>query len=67
MYNGKYIKTELSLYNGKRNTNFHDNKIPEESVWCVCLSVILLDSIVKMSKIYYPQILLEEYKYVVNR
>ena len=32
MYNGKYIKTELSLYNGKRNTNFHDNKIPEESV-----------------------------------
>ena len=66
MYNDKYIKTKTNLCNNKTNTNFHDNKIPEEGVRCVCLSVILLDSIVKVGKRYYPKSLLKKCKYAVK-
>ena len=54
------------MYNGKVNTYFHGNKIPEDGAHCSCLSVILLDSIFRVGKKYYPQILLEECKYAVK-
>ena len=37
VYNDKYLKAKIRSYNGKINTNFHDNKIPKESSKCVCL------------------------------
>ena len=30
VYNEKYIKTKIKYYNGKINTNFHNNKISKE-------------------------------------
>ena len=35
----------------------------KEKAPCNCLSIIMLDSITKAKKKYYPQTLLEEYKY----
>ena len=29
VYNGKYLKAKIKLYNGKINTNFHNDKIPK--------------------------------------
>ena len=55
------------VYNNKINTNFHDNEIPKEYSHCVCLSVILIDSVFKMSKNYHPQAFLEECKYVLKK
>ena len=67
MYNDKYIKTKIKIYNDKVYTNFQHNKIPEDNKYCACLSVILLDSIfVNSNKEYYPQIFLEECKYVIK-
>ena len=54
------------MYEGKINTNFHDNKIPKEGSIYICLSVIWLDFIFKMGKNYYPQVFLEECKYVIT-
>ena len=34
---------------------------------CVCLSVIIIDSVFKMGKNYYQNYLYKEYKHVVNR
>ena len=48
----------------KINTNFHKNKIPKEGSQCICLSVILIDSFYTKDKDYYPQVFLEECKYV---
>ena len=31
VYNQKYLKAKIKSYNGKMNTNFHNNKIPKES------------------------------------
>ena len=35
----------------------------KENVPCKCLSIIILDSVIKAKKKYYPQTLLEECKY----
>ena len=38
-------------------------KMPKEKAPCKCLSIIMLDSVIKAKKKYYPQTLLEECKY----
>ena len=30
VYNEKYLRTKINSYNGKINTNFHNNKISKE-------------------------------------
>ena len=59
----KYIKTKITIFNDSVNTNFQDKKIPKEKAPCKCLSIIMLDSVIKAKKKYYPQTLLEECKY----
>ena len=61
------IKTKIKIYNNITNTNFQGNKIREDNKYCTCLSVILLDSVVKIDNDYYPQIFLEECKYAVKK
>ena len=65
VYNEKYIKTKIKSYNGKINANFDNNKMPKEGSQCICLSVILIDSVYKKDKNYYPQVFLEKCKSVV--
>ena len=48
LYNEKYLKTKVKSYDGKINTNFRNDKIPKEGSHCICLSVILIDSVFKM-------------------
>ena len=48
-------------------TNFHDKKMPKEKAPCKCFSIIMLDSVIKANKKYYPQTLLEECKYVEEK
>ena len=47
--------------------NFHIKKMPKEKAPCKCLSKIMLDSVIKANKKYYPQAFLEEYKYVQEK
>ena len=53
--NDKYIKTKIKIYSGSVNTNFQVKKIPKEKVPCKSLSIIILDSVVKAKKKYYPE------------
>ena len=61
IYNEKYLRAKLKFYNGKINTNFHNNKIPKEGSQFICLSVILIDSVFRTGRNYY-QMFLEECK-----
>ena len=63
----KYIKTKIKIYAGTVITNFHNKKMPKEKAPCKCLSIIMLDSVIKANKKYYPQTLLEECKYVQEK
>ena len=42
---------------------FRAKKMPKEKAPCKCLSILMLDSVIKSKKKYYSQILLEECKY----
>ena len=48
-------------------TNFHNKKRPKEKAPCKCLSIIVIDSVIKANKKYYPQTLLEECKYIQEK
>ena len=56
-------KKKTKIYGGSVNTNFQEKKMPKVKAPCNCLSIIMLDSVIKAKKTYYPQILLEECKY----
>ena len=62
VYNEKYLKAKIKSYNRKINTNFHNNEILREGSQFICLSVILIDSIFRIGKNYYPQVFWEERK-----
>ena len=63
----KYIKTKIKTYADSIITNFHNKKMPKEKAPCKCLSIIMVDSVIKAKKKYYPQTLLEECKYEQER
>ena len=63
----KYIKAKIKIYLGSMTTNFHNKKMPKEKAPCKCLSIIMLDSVIKANKKYYSQTLSEECKYVQDK
>ena len=66
VYIENYMKAKIKLNNGKMNTNFHNNKSLKEGSQFIFLSVTSVDSIFRTSKNYYPQMFLEECKYVIK-
>ena len=49
--NDKYIKTKIKIYAGSMITNFQSKKMPKEKAPCKCLSIIMLDSVIKAKKV----------------
>ena len=66
VYYEKYLRAKIQSYNRKINANFYNNNIPKKGFQFICLSVILIDSVFKTGKNYYPQVFLEEHKYIVK-
>ena len=65
--NNKYIKTKIKIFADSIVTNFHNKKVPIEKSPYKCLSIIILDSVIKTNKKYYPQTYLEECKYAQKK
>ena len=63
MYNDKYIKAEINLY----DTNLCGNKTPIEGEHYACFSIALLHSVVNVDKKYHLQISLNESKYALKK
>ena len=55
------------MYDNRVNTNFQDKTFPKGDSSYKYFSLIMLDSIVKVGKKYYPQVFLEECKYVKRK
>ena len=53
----KCIKTKTKACAGSMITNFQGKRMPKEKAPCKCLSVIMLDSVIKANEKYYPQTL----------
>ena len=63
----KYVKIKIKTHDGNVNTNLQGKKVSKQNDSYRCLSLIMLDSIEKVNKNYYPQTLLEERKYEIKR
>ena len=67
----KYIKTKIKSYSKHQKhqiiTNFHNKKMLKEKAPCKCLSIIMINSVIKANKKYYTQTLLEECKYTQEK
>ena len=48
----KYIKTKIKMCAGSLITNFHNKKMPKEKTPCKCLSIIMIDLVIKANKKY---------------
>ena len=55
------------MYEDRVNTNFQGKKEPKENASYMCLSLIMLDCIIRANRKQYPQTLLEECKYVIRK
>ena len=57
----------MEIYANGITTFFHNKKVPNEKEPCKCLSLIMIDSVIKSNKKYCPQTLLQECKYVTRK
>ena len=57
----------IKVYADNMITNFHSKKMPNEKGPCKCLSIIMLDSVIKANEKYYPRTFLEDCKYVQEK
>ena len=64
------------MYGDRMNTDFQGKNVPKENVSYKCISLIMLDPVIRVNKKYYPNILtnnyailtlLEECKYVIRK
>ena len=45
----KYIKIKIKTYGDRVNTNFHGQKVPKENATYKCISLIMLDSAIRVN------------------
>ena len=50
----RYKKTKIQTYEKSIITNFHNKKTPKVKIPCKFLSIIVIDSVIKANKKYYP-------------
>ena len=57
------------MYEDKVNTNFQGKEVPKENASYDFLSLITINSVIRVNKKYYPQTLLEvrKYKIIINK
>ena len=46
----KYIKAKIKMYKDRVNTNFQGKKVPKENASYKCVSLIMLDSVIRVNK-----------------
>ena len=67
VYDEKYMKAKVREFNGVVKRNFLGDEILNENVHYVCIACITIDSVMRMKKMNYPQVYLEECKYKIKK
>ena len=62
IYNDQYIKTKAKTFKMVK-TLFDNDEIPEEKIEHECIPCISVDPVLKLEKMYYPKVYLEQCKY----
>ena len=56
VYDEKYIKAKVKVFDGVIKANFLDNKIPKENKHYVCIVCVTIDSVMRIKKKNYFQV-----------
>ena len=56
IYEQKYLKAKVREYDSVIKTNFLGNGVPKENMHDTCIGCLTFDSVMKVSKKYYPQV-----------
>ena len=64
MNNKQYLTARVMYYEDKISTDFHGKKNTQNGSNYFCVTVILIDFVYNVHKDYYPQVYLEECKYI---
>ena len=67
IYDEKYIKAKVRGFNVAIKTNFLGDEITKENVHYTWIACITIDSVMRMEKMNYPQLYLEECKYKIKK
>ena len=67
VYDETYIKAKVREFDGKIKTNFLGNEVPKENMHYTCIACITIDSVMKMEKKHFPELLLEGCKYKIKK
>ena len=65
--NDNHIIAKLKIFRNINMTTFTNNVIPEENTHYTCISVIDIDSVLKIDKKAFPQAYLEQCKYKLKK
>ena len=63
----KYLITKLKIFDRINRTKFNNNSIPMEKSHYICITVIDIDSVLKIHKRVYPQAYLEQCQYKLKK
>ena len=53
-YGDKYKKTKTRTFEDSIITNYDGKKMPEEKITCMCISIIMLNSVLYAYEMYHP-------------
>ena len=67
VYDEKYVKTKMKIFNGAVNSIFWAKKILKERICYTRISIIYIDFVMRMNKNNYAQVYLEEYRYEIKK
>ena len=67
VYEYKYLKAKVREFDGMIKTNFLGNNMPKENMHYTCIACITIDSVMKMEKKHFPELLLEGCKYKIKK
>ena len=67
VYEYKYLRVKVRIFEGIIKTNFLGNGVPKENMHYTCIACITIDSVMKMGKKYFPQVYLEECRYKIKK
>ena len=67
LYDEKYIKAKVREFIGVIKRNFLGHKIPKQNVHNACMACITIDSDMRIKKMSYPQVYLEECKCKIKK
>ena len=67
IYDDKYLKTKVKIFNNTINKLFSGDKIPKERIYYICISAICINSVLRADKKNYLQVYLEQCKHKIKK